>query len=154
MSFLAPLGFALFGISVPLVILYLLKQKREDRVVSSTWLWEKVVTDLQARHPLQRLRANLLLILQLLALLLLAAALARPAVEATLGPSRAIAVVLDVSASMQARDVAGFATRLDAAKAEARRIFAGMKPSDRAMLVVAGHAVRTAKALTSDRDDL
>src|SRR5882672_7104128 len=104
MSFLFPFGLALFGLAGPLILLHVLKQKREDRVVSSTLLWQRVVNDVQARHPFQRLRANLLLILQLVVLALAALALARPVVQATGERTRAVGIVLDVSASMLARD--------------------------------------------------
>jgi hypothetical protein len=153
-SFLAPAGLALFGLAAPLVLLYLLKKKREDRVVSSTVLWEKVIADLEARHPFQRLRANLLLLLELLALAALALALGRPAVRAVLAGRRAVALVLDVSASMEARDGPGGKTRFLAAKEAVRAALAGLRPGDRAMLVLAGRTARTAKALTGDREEL
>lgn len=158
MGFLAPLGLLLFGLAAPLIVLYLLKQKREDRTVSSTLLWRKVVDDIQARHPFQRLRANLLLLLQLLVLALCALALARPVVRATAERGRALAVVLDVSASMQAADAdeggGGGTTRFEAARDAAREVLRNLRGADRAMLVLAGRGARTAKALTSDRNEL
>ena len=71
MPFLAPI--ALAGLAfVPLVVaFYLLKLRRDERVVPSTLLWQRLVTDVEANAPWQRLRRSLLLLLQLLLLLLL-----------------------------------------------------------------------------------
>ena len=65
-AFLAPLALAglLF---VPVVIaMYLLKLRRDEAVVPSTLLWQKLVSDVEANAPWQRLRRSLLLLLQLL----------------------------------------------------------------------------------------
>ena len=61
-----------------MVIFYLLKVRRHDEEVSSTFLWNDLIRDLAAHEPLQRLRWNLLLLLQLLALALITFAVARP----------------------------------------------------------------------------
>ena len=76
MSFLAPLALALAALGLPILILYMLKLRREEQVVSSTMLWQQVLRDQQANAPWQRLRRNLLLLLQLLLLFLLVMALA------------------------------------------------------------------------------
>lgn len=154
MTFIAPLGLALFALAVPLIALYLLKQKRQDRVVPSTLLWEKVLSDIQARHPFQKLRANLLLLLELAVLAALALALARPAIRSAAEARRTVAIVLDASASMQARDEAGGRTRFEAARAAAADLVAGLRPGDRAMLVLAGRGARTAKSLTAEQEEL
>jgi len=117
-SFLAPVALAL-GISLPIVVVfYLLKVRRHDEEVSSTFLWNDLIRDLAAHEPLQRLKWNLLLFLQLVALALITFAVARP-FSAQVGqkPVQAI-LLLDGSASMQAKDVqpSRFTRAVDAAR--------------------------------------
>ncbi|MGZ6340004.1 MAG: BatA domain-containing protein, partial [Candidatus Limnocylindrales bacterium] len=78
MPFLAPL--ALAGLAfLPLVVaFYLLKLRRDERVVPSTLLWQRLVTDVEANAPWQRLRRSLLLLLQLLLVAILVVLAARP----------------------------------------------------------------------------
>src|ERR671933_2538816 len=120
MSLLTPVGLAL-GITLPIVVIfYLLKVRRRDEEVSSTFLWNDLIRDLAAHEPLQRLRWNLLLLLQLIALALITFAVARPFSE-QIGQKPVQAVLLlDGSASMQAKDVqpSRFAKAVDAARAK------------------------------------
>ena len=88
MSFTSPL--ALLGLLfVPAVVaMYLLKLRRDEQVVPSTLLWQRLVADVEANAPWQRLRRSLLLLLQLLLVLLLAALAARPFLERPAGLAR------------------------------------------------------------------
>jgi hypothetical protein len=78
MSFLTPLFLLLGLLAVPVIILYMLRLRRREVLVSSTMLWQKLMRDREANAPWQRLRRNLLLFLQLLILAALVLALARP----------------------------------------------------------------------------
>src|SRR5450432_2397482 len=87
----------------PLILLYILKIKRERVRVPSTWLWQAAKRDLMAKHPFKRLIAELPLVLQILALVALAVALARPAMRGGKIQGDHVAIVVDTSASMGTR---------------------------------------------------
>jgi uncharacterized membrane protein len=105
-TFLSPLAFLLLGLSVPLLLLYFLKVRRQQRRVTSILLWAPVLRDQQASALFQRLQVDPLLLLQVLGLVLLSVALARPTVTLQGKGADRLVVVMDVSASMKARDVA------------------------------------------------
>jgi Ca-activated chloride channel family protein len=149
MSFLTPLAFTFAALSIPILILYMLKLRRRDVLVSSTLLWQQLLRDREANAPWQRLRRNLLLFLQLLILALLALALARPFLPAPAVVSGSVVVLLDASASMQARDVAP--TRFDAGLRAAREIVTGLGAGDVATLVAVGPQPRVLASATNDR---
>src|SRR6185503_19855735 len=133
MSFLSPL--ALLGLLfVPVVLaMYLLKLRRDRQVVPSTLLWQKLLTDIEANAPWQKLRRTLLLLLQLLLVALLAVLAARPFLERPAGLAGDVVVVLDTSSSMGAADVPP--DRLTEAK---RQVFEALKelPADGTVSVI------------------
>ncbi len=94
------------AVSVPLlVLLYFLKLKRREQLISSTLLWKKAIQDLQVNAPFQKIRRNILLLLQLLALGAILLALAGPVLRMMgSGPKRYV-LMIDRSASMNATDV-------------------------------------------------
>lgn len=113
MGFFAPLG--LIGLlSIPvLLLMYFLKQRYQPKEVSSLLLWEKANILAKAQEPWQKLRRNILLALQLAALVLLSLAMARPYFMGA-GQVQDYVLALDCSLSMQAEDVEG--SRFEAAK--------------------------------------
>ena len=112
MPFTSPL--ALLGLLfIPAVIaMYLLKLRRDERVVPSTLLWTALISDVEANAPWQRLRRSLLLLLQLLLVAILALLAARPFLERPAGLARDIVLVLDTSASMAATESRRTGSRL------------------------------------------
>ena len=50
MSFLQPWAFLLLGLAVPLLLLYFLKVRRQQRRVSSVLLWSPVFRDRRPRR--------------------------------------------------------------------------------------------------------
>ncbi|NCC32815.1 MAG: VWA domain-containing protein [Chloroflexia bacterium] len=153
MSLLAPLallGAALVG---PLIVaMYLLKLRREDRPVSSTFLWRRMVRDVEANAPWQKLRRNLLLLLQLLLMLLLVFALARPFVAAQGISGTNLIIILDRSASMGATDEVP--NRLEVAKQRARQLVDQLPDGGRATIIATGGEMEVPAAATADRREL
>lgn len=153
MGFIAPLMFILGGVVVAgIIAMYILRLRREERTVSSTFLWNQLVRDVEANAPWQRLRHNWLLWLQLLIALLLAFALARP-FRPTAGVSgKNLIIIIDRSASMGATDVE--ANRLAAAKAQAVRLIDQLPDGARATVMAIGGDLDVPAAATTDRREL
>lgn len=119
MSFLAPIAFWTAAIVLPtLLILYFLKLRRREERVPSTLLWRRAVQDLQVNAPFQKLRKNLLLLLQLLILAAGVTALARPIVESEVAEESSVVLLIDRSASMNTLEQDG-RTRLEIAREQA-----------------------------------
>jgi Ca-activated chloride channel homolog len=135
-----------------IVAVYILKLRRRDVVVSSTYLWSQVIRDVQANAPFQKLRRNLLLILQLIAAALLVAAIAQPFRRQMGLGGRSIALVVDVSASMGATDARP--NRLAVAKDTALRLVGKMRPGDQMLVISAASRPETVTPFTSDRGEL
>ena len=149
-SALSLLGLPIIGGLI--VVMYILKLKRKDVVVSSTYLWRQVIRDVQANAPFQKLRKNLLLLLQLIAAALIIFALARPFIIGTSIGGRNIVLILDSSASMQASDEKP--ARIDTAKSRAYDQINGLKPGDRMMVMSASSRPEAVSGFTSDRSEL
>ncbi len=96
------------AVAVPLlVLLYMLRLRRREIRVSSTLLWDQAAKDLHANQPFRRFRSSWSFILQLLALVAMLLAIARPVVPGTSLAAERIVIVLDRSASMSATDGSG-----------------------------------------------
>lgn len=154
-TFLSPwLPLAAGAIALPpLILLYFLKLKRRRMSVSSTFLWKKAIQDLQVNSPFQRLRNNLLLILQLLVLLLALAAMSRPLIEVRKPLEDRVAILIDHSASMATVEADG-KTRLEIAKEHAKRLVDDMPEGHRAMVIPFASVARTLGPLTDDKSAL
>ncbi|HEY8476617.1 MAG TPA: VWA domain-containing protein, partial [Chloroflexota bacterium] len=139
MTLLLPLGLALGALVPALILLYVLKTRHQEHEVSSTFLWERLLRDLAAREPFQRLRWSVLLLLQLLALVALVLAVARPALTLTAPQPVHAVLVFDTSASMQATDVPP--SRFDDARERARAVVEGLPGGSRVTVITAGRQV-------------
>ena len=163
MHWLTPMaGLIGAAVTVPtLVLLYFLKLRRRELVVSSTFLWKRAVQDLQVNAPFQRLRRNILLLLQLLALLAVLAAMGRPVLLLQEGPGQRQVLLIDRSASMGAVNADG--TRLERAKAQARTVVDSMRSAgvfdlggqaDQAMVIAFDDRAKVMCNFTSDKAKL
>lgn len=94
--------------------MYILKQKFEEREISSIYLWHQVLKDIEVNTPWQKLKKNLLLFLQLLFITFLVLALSDPFLYIKGGMYSNLVIVIDNTGSMNTRYESG--TRLEQAK--------------------------------------
>jgi len=80
----------------------MLRLRRRDVPVGSTFLWQQLVRDVEANAPWQRLRFSWLLVLQLLIAALVVLAAARPFGVTQSDLAANVVLVVDASASMAA----------------------------------------------------
>lgn len=133
MSFLAPLAWIGALLALPLIALYLVRDEPRRRVVSNFLLW--------ASHPLRahesarwrRLRRLFSLIVQLLFLVFVLAALARPIFPWGERGGQPAVFVLDASLSMAATDVSP--SRSADAAARLRDFIGGLGVDDEAAIL-------------------
>lgn len=149
MSFLAPAALA-FAAAIPVVVVfYLLKRKRVVRLVSSTVLWQKFLSETQANAPFQKLRKNWLLILQIILLALTVLAVSRPFFKTKAKPAQLRVIILDNSASMQATDEAP--SRFDKARSEALKWVDSLSDNDLMVVIEAGANTEVKQSATSQK---
>ena len=148
MQLLTPSALWLLAVSAPLVLLYILKIRRQRRPIASTWLWQQARRDLMARTPFKRLIWQLPLFLQLLALVALALSATGPAKRSRAVTGDHLAIIVDTSASMAAAESGG--TRMALAKATAHELVDSLAPGSDAMILEAGREARV--VLSPDRD--
>lgn len=153
MSFLTPLAFAGAALAVPIILLYMLRLRRREVIISSTFLWQQILRDSEANTPWQRLRRNLLLLLQLLILSFIVFALARPFIVVPTVSTGQIELLLDASASMNARDMNG-QTRFEAAKEEALGIIETLGQNDTMTVIRVADIAEVIAPSTNDHNML
>jgi Ca-activated chloride channel homolog len=145
---IAPL--ALIGlISLPIIVaFYMLRLRRRDLPVGSTFLWQQLIRDVEANAPWQRLRFSWLLLVQLLIALIVVLAATRPFSTLESGLAANVVLIVDSSASMSVRtdDEDRMALARERAADVIRRL-----PVGGVVTVVA--AADTATVLVSETDD-
>ena len=139
---------AIFGAAGGAVlVLYILKLRRRVVAVPFAPLWKKILKDKEATSLFSKLKRLLSLLLQLALLALLVLALGNPRFADSMLKGRAIVVLIDASASMQATDVAP--NRLASAKDQVKKMIRGLGGADQ-MLIAQMDAVVTPLGPMSD----
>lgn len=136
-----PVGLALLGLLLPLVLLYVLRIQRERRRVSSIWLWQSAERELLAREPFRRLIPHVSLVLEALALGALGLAAAHPVTRGGRIAGGHVAFVVDASASMSTLEADG-RSRLREAQDAARAAVERLAPDAEALVIQAGRDPR------------
>ena len=148
MELLAPAQLGWLGLLAPLIGLYILKRRRERRMVGSTLLWEHALRDMRAERPFRRLIPYVSLILQMLIIIAGSIALSRPTAARSTLMAGQVAVVIDTSVSMGAMERGE--SRLDRARQIAKGIARTLPSGGRMMVVQAGEAPVIAAPWTQD----
>ena len=150
MSFSSPLWLLLLGLLPLIVILHAIAVRWRSVPVSSLVFWDDVLRERRMNMRVRRILRNLSLLLELLAAAALAIALAGPRVTRTgLGGAGDTVLVIDATASMQARE--GNRTRFEMARSRAGDILAGLRRGARMALVAAERSPRLLVPFTADR---
>ena len=137
MSWFGLSGMQLLGafaaVAAPLVGLYLLRMHRQRVEVPFVKLWERVLAERQPSSWWRRLRRMLSLALQLAFAALVIFALGDPRLAGAGRSAKSIVLVVDCSASMQARDVSP--SRMARARDQAHGLLRSLGGADSAMIV-------------------
>lgn len=136
MSFASPLFLSLFGLSAFVVALYILKIKRRPVTVPYLRIWESLVAETRTRSLFKRLQRFFSLLLQLLILSAIVLGLSNPSFDGRSSERESVIVILDASASMNAKvDPEADTSRFDQALEEARALIETRSFEDEMMLV-------------------
>ncbi|MGP0066912.1 MAG: vWA domain-containing protein, partial [Isosphaeraceae bacterium] len=152
MNLVHPAALFLGALAIPIVVFYILKIRLRRVPVSTLLFWEQIFEEKKPRSLWQRMRHWLSLLLQLAFLTLLVFALGDPIFRWQQAQARRVVLVVDNSASMKAGDVPP--NRLEAAKAEGRRLIDGMRLGDELAIIVAESTPRVACGLTDHQRSL
>ena len=144
-----PAGLYLLGLLGPLIGLYVLRVRRARLPVGSVWLWRTAARDLAATKPFRRLTPSVPLVIESLAVILLALGLAGPRSRGAADLGSRVALVIDVSASMGTREADG--TRLEAARRAAEQVIGSLEPGAEAMIVAAARDAELTMPFERDR---
>ena len=135
MSFLWP--FALAGLlTLPIIlILHLLRSRRDRLAIPSLLFWRGLQQEKEGGSP-RKIPLSLMLFLQLLVAIVLTCGLARPTLSFLLGLPEQTIFVLDTTTSMAATDVSGGdQTRFDVARQTIQDYIESMAASDQVAVV-------------------
>lgn len=152
MSFGAPIFLSLLALAVPIVLLYLLKQRRRRVEVSTLMFWDQILQDQPSVTSFTQLRKLLSLLLQLLFLLLVTLALARPVLSNRLTGARRVVLLVDTSASMGVLE--GKRTRFELARERARDVIRGLSMGDTCLLMSVGAEADLVHPFTDSKKEL
>jgi Ca-activated chloride channel family protein len=145
---IAPL--ALIGlVSLPIIVaFYMLRLRRHDVPVGSTFLWQQLVRDVEANAPWQRLRFSWLLLVQLLIAAVVVGAATQPFSASVSDLAANVVLIVDTSASMATRTADE--DRMADARTRSRDIVERLPEGGRITVVAAADS---ATVLVSETDD-
>jgi hypothetical protein len=149
-SFASPLALLLGLLALPVIVLYILKIKRRRVDVPYLRLWADLVVETRARTLFRRLKRYYSLLLQLLILATLVFAIAEPGLELGSVKKESIVLLLDVSASMHAREADG-RERIEGMLERARELVESRSWEDEMLLAAVSDRVDVLASFTRNR---
>lgn len=142
-----------FLILIPILILmYILKQRYEERQVSSLYLWQQVIMDTEATSPFQRLKRNALFFLQLLILLFCIFALTNPFVWWKNNNYENLVMIVDASGSMSSRGESDI--KLEEAKRKAEVLINSLSSRSNMTLISAAKNFKVEVSGSNDKKEV
>lgn len=149
MTFENPTAWALASVALVICLVYLWRFRQPAVEVATFALWQRALAKRPAWFVL---RFWFSLALQVIILLLIVGALAKPQWTAAVASRRNWVAVIDVSASMAATDVAPH--RLGAAKRDAMQLVDRLRAGEQMAVVAAGSKVSVLCNFTDDKEQL
>lgn len=86
----------------PVIMLYILKRKYKEEVISSSLLWKEVYKNTRANTPWEKFKKNIMLLLQIIIILSVILALMSPFISIGGQSYKNVIIVIDNTASMNA----------------------------------------------------
>jgi len=145
----APLSLLLLLLIPVLILLHAIRTRRRDATVSSLLLWREALKETGRRFHLRRILQNLSLLLQIAATVLLATALAQPAVLRDNPEQRNLVLIVDTSASMKSRE--GGRSRMEAARGMILQALGELGEGSRVLVIESRARPVLRSPFTSDR---
>src|SRR5262245_18274079 len=134
-----------------IIALYFLKLRHRRVVISSSFLWKRVLDERESHSLWEKLRRIISIIVAVTIALLIALSLARPEIESLTGRNERIVIVMDTSPTMKTR-AHDRKTRWQHAVETAKGLLESGGPTTE-FRVIDTSAV-TASAFTTDRNEL
>lgn len=139
---------------VPIIILmYILKQKAKDQDVPSLFLWSEMVKNDRANTPWEKLKKDILMILQIITLLVLIFALMSPFVFSKFAARGKVCVIIDTSASMSFNYDEN-QTRIEKAKEEAINYIKNLRSGTQISVITSDRSSLLLAANYQDKGDV
>ncbi len=150
MTLRSPIFLWTFAALMPLALVYLLKVRPRKKLTTAFFLWQRVLTPDRRSALFQRLRDLFSLLLMALAFAAIALALSEP--EITGDERKNLVLIIDQSASMQAKE--GGVTRFELARQKARDLIRGLRGDQQASVAGVAHELSFVAHLTRHQRSL
>jgi len=152
MRLLSPNGLW-FLVLIPIfVLMYILKQRYEEKQIPSLYLWQQAVMDMDATSPFQKLKKNILFFLQLLVLLLCIFAMTNPLIWWKNNNYQNIVIVIDTSGSMSALGEKD--KKLEEAKQKAAELINSLSSGTRITLISASKNIKVEVSGSAEKKEV